>query len=329
MNTTQHLPSHHEVVLTVIVPFFNEAQVLPELYKRLSAVLNGLRLQYEILFVDDGSSDGTSDLVSAWQTVDSQISLLKLSRNFGKEQAMSAGLQHAQGQAIVIIDADLQDPPELIPQMIELWRQGADTVNMRRSHRHGESWFKKTTAYGFYRLINRISEVSIPHDVGDFRLLSRRVVDALNQLPERSRFMKGLFAWVGFRQVEMLYSRDERAAGYSKWKYWKLWNFAIEGITGFSSAPLKVATYIGLVTSAGSFVYALYFLLKTLTFGEAISGFPTIVILILFLGGCQLMALGIIGEYLSRLFTEVKARPLYLIDHYLPARHKPTQHSHE
>jgi len=317
------------VVLTVIVPFFNEAQVLPELYKRLSAVLNGLRLQYEILFVDDGSSDGTSDLVSAWQTVDSQISLLKLSRNFGKEQAMSAGLQHAQGQAIVIIDADLQDPPELIPQMIELWRQGADTVNMRRSHRHGESWFKKTTAYGFYRLINRISEVSIPHDVGDFRLLSRRVVDALNQLPERSRFMKGLFAWVGFRQVEMLYSRDERAAGYSKWKYWKLWNFAIEGITGFSSAPLKVATYIGLVTSAGSFVYALYFLLKTLTFGEAISGFPTIVILILFLGGCQLMALGIIGEYLSRLFTEVKARPLYLIDHYLPARHKPSQHSHE
>jgi glycosyltransferase involved in cell wall biosynthesis len=218
-----------------------------------------------------------------------------------------------------VIDSDLQDPPELIPSMVDAWREGADIVNMRRRSRGGETWLKRATAHGFYRVINRLSEVPIPEDVGDFRLLSRRAVDALNQLPERNRFMKGLFAWIGFRQVTLDYHRDARAAGKSKWRYWRLWNLALEGITGFSTAPLKVATYAGFASATGALVYAMYFLLKTLTVGDPVRGFPTLIVTLLFFSGLQLMALGVVGEYVGRLFLESKRRPLYLIEDYQPS----------
>lgn len=231
---------------------------------------------------------------------------------------MSAGLRLATGDAAVIIDSDLQDPPELIPEMIEAWLGGADIVNMRRRHRSGESWLKKVTAHAFYRVINRLSDVPVPADVGDFRLLSRRAINALNLLEERNRFMKGLFAWIGYKHVTLDYNRDARAAGKTKWRYWRLWNFALEGITGFSVAPLKIATYLGSACAGMAFFYAMYFLLKTLLVGESVKGFPTLIVTVMILGGLQLMAIGIIGEYLGRLFIESKRRPLYLLEDYQP-----------
>ena len=232
---------------------------------------------------------------------------------------MSAGLRLARGSAVILIDADLQDPPELIAEMVQAWQKGADVVNMRRRSRQGETWLKKVSAHGFYRVINWLSEVPIPEDVGDFRLLSRRAVDALNQLPERNRFMKGLFAWIGYTQVTLDYDRHARAAGQTKWPYLKLFHFAVEGITGFSVVPLRLASYAGFLTALGAFIYALVFLVKTLTVGEPVKGFPTLILTILLLGGLQLMAMGIIGEYLGRLFMESKRRPLYLLDEHWPA----------
>ncbi|HEY4714800.1 MAG TPA: glycosyltransferase, partial [Aquirhabdus sp.] len=228
-------------------------------------------------------------------------------------------LRLTRGDAVIVIDADLQDQPELIPLMMDTWSQGADMVNMRRRHRDGETKFKKASASAFYRVINRLSEVPIPEDVGDFRLLSRRVVDALNQLPERNRFMKGLFAWVGFHQVTLDYDRAGRAAGVSKWPYWRLWNLALEGITAFSTAPLKVASYVGFLSALFAFFYGFYFLVKTCLMGDVVHGFPSLIITILFLGGLQLMGIGVLGEYVGRLFMESKNRPLYLLDYYRPA----------
>lgn len=310
--------------LTVVVPLFNEADVLPELYRRLSTVLQSLppELQidsYEVLFVDDGSNDQSAAIIETFTQDDPHVGLLRFSRNFGKEQGISAGLHYAQGDAVVVIDADLQDPPELIPEMISAWRSGADVVNMRRLSRDGETYVKRQTAHMFYRVMGRLSEVPIPADVGDFRLLSRRAVEALKQLPERHRFMKGLFSWVGFTQVTLDYHREARAAGQSKWPYWRLWNFALEGITGFSTLPLKMASYIGILSAVFAFFAATYFLFKTLFFGEPVTGFPTLIITLLFMGGLQLLALGIMGEYLARLFMESKQRPLYLIADYKPA----------
>ena len=232
---------------------------------------------------------------------------------------MSAGLRLARGNAVVVIDADLQDPPELIPEMVQAWGRGADVVNMRRRSRQGETWLKKASAHGFYRVINWLSEVPIPEDVGDFRLLSRRAVEALNLLPERNRFMKGLFAWIGYAQVTLEYDRNARAAGATKWPYFKLFNLAIEGITGFSVVPLRLASYAGFLSAAGAFIYAMVFLVKTLTVGDSVKGFPTLIVTILLLGGLQLMAMGILGEYLGRLVMESKRRPLYLLDEYQPA----------
>jgi glycosyltransferase involved in cell wall biosynthesis len=306
--------------LSIVVPVHNEEAVLPEFHRRLAAATDGIAGGIEVLYVDDGSSDASPLILRQLRTLDGRVGVIRLSRNFGKELAMSAGLREARGSATVVIDADLQDPPELIPAMIDAWRGGADVVNMRRRERAGESWLKRATAHAFYRVMNRLSDVPIPVDTGDFRLLSRRALEALNSLPERSRVMKGLFAWIGFRQHTIDYDRDPRAAGVSKWRYWKLWNLALEGITGFSTGPLKVATYVGFATAMSAFVYAAFVLAKTLAFGDPVRGFPTLIVVISFLGGLQLMAIGVLGEYVGRLFVEAKNRPLYLVEErHLPA----------
>jgi glycosyltransferase involved in cell wall biosynthesis len=234
---------------------------------------------------------------------------------------MTAGFDHACGDAVVVIDTDLQDPPELIPEMIRLWREGHDVVYAQRTAREGESWFKKTTASVFYRTIQCLSRVQIPQDTGDFRLMSRRSVDALLQLREQHRFMKGLFAWVGFPSVALPYKRDPRFAGDTKWNYWKLWNFALEGITSFTTVPLRLASYMGLIISLLAFVYAAYIVYKTLVHGEDVRGYPSLMVVVLLLGGIQLASLGIIGEYLGRMFNETKQRPLYFAQTVLPSSH--------
>jgi glycosyltransferase involved in cell wall biosynthesis len=318
----QNPVSDLSLLLSVVVPVYNEEAVLPAFHRRLTAALRGISGRCEVIYVDDGSSDRSPALLHDLRQVDPSVGVVRLSRNFGKEQAISAGLQLAAGEAVVIIDADLQDPPELIPVMLEAMRGGADVVNMRRRRRDGESWLKKTSARWFYRLLRRMSEVPIPEEVGDFRLLSRRAVAAVNLFPERTRFMKGLFAWIGFEQRTIDYDREARAGGDSKWDYWRLWNFALEGITSFSTAPLKMASFAGLLSATGAFAYGLFFLLKTLFFGDPVQGFPTLVVSILFLGGLQLLAIGVLGEYVGRLFLESKRRPLYLIDDlrtFLPA----------
>jgi glycosyltransferase involved in cell wall biosynthesis len=304
--------------ISVVVPVYNEQDVLQEFHRRLGAVLDGLAAPAEIVYVNDGSHDGSMALLTALHDGDARVAVVDLSRNFGKEIAMSAGLDHAGGDAVVVIDADLQDPPELIPDMVRAWREGNDVVLMRRRSRANETWLKKATARAFYRAIGRMGTIDIPENVGDFRLLSRRAVDSLRRFPERSRFMKGLFAWIGFPCREIEYDRDGRFAGESKWNYWRLWNFAIEGITSFSVVPLKAASYVGVVTALAAFAYGGFVVAKTLLRGDPVPGYPTLVTLVLFLGGLQLMALGIIGEYLARMFIEVKQRPLYLVQRRLP-----------
>ena len=316
-------PSATPCMLSVIVPAYNEQEVLPIFHARLAAAMTELPElsgRWEVLYVNDGSKDNTLEVLQGLQQRDAAVGVANLSRNFGKEAAMSAGLKLARGSAVILIDADLQDPPELIGEMVRVWQQGADVVNMKRVSRDGETWFKKASAAWFYKVINALSDVHIPENVGDFRLLSRRAVDALNQLPESNRFMKGLFAWIGYKQVVVDYARHARAAGHTKWPYFKLLNFAVEGITGFSVVPLRLASYAGFLTAFSAFVYALFLLVKTLTLGESVKGFPTLILTILILGGLQLMAMGIIGEYLGRLFMESKRRPLYLLDAYQPSK---------
>lgn len=307
------VPRPAGIELSVVVPVFNEAPVIGDFHRRLVAALDALPVAAEVVYVNDGSSDGSMDLLRGFASADARVAVLDFSRNFGKEIAMTAGLDHAAGDAVVVIDSDLQDPPELIGEMLCEWKAGADVVMMRRASREGESWFKKASARWFYRLIGSIGEQPIPADVGDFRLLSRRAVEALQACPERTRFMKGLFAWVGFRQMTIDYERDARFAGVTKWNYWRLWNLAIEGITSFSSMPLKLASYVGLATALFAFAYALIIFAKALFYGNPVAGYPSLMVTVLFLGGVQLIALGIIGEYLARMFVEVKGRPLYLL----------------
>jgi len=302
------------VCLSVVVPAYNEADVLPELHRRLLAVLSALTPSFEIIYVNDGSRDRTLDIIRAMSQADPCVGLVNLSRNFGKEIAMTAGLDFARGNAVVVIDADLQDPPELIPALVEGWKEGFDVVYARRISRDGETWIKKATARAFYRVVQRIGPVTIPEDVGDFRLLSRRAVDSLKKIRERHRFMKGLFAWIGYPQKAIDYQRDARFAGETKWNYWKLWNFAIEGITSFSIAPLKFSTYVGLFVAMMSFLYAAWVIYKTLMFGDPVQGYPSLMVVVLFLGGVQLVGIGLLGEYLGRMFVETKYRPLYLLD---------------
>ncbi|MFO1414638.1 MAG: glycosyltransferase family 2 protein [Burkholderiales bacterium] len=307
------------VKLSLVVPVYNEQEVLGAFHERVSAVLAALPCAAEIVFVNDGSRDGSLALMRTLRDRDARIAVVDLSRNFGKEIAMSAGLDFATGDAVVVLDADLQDPPELLPDMLRAWADGHDVVLMRRRSRSGESFVKRATARAFYRTIDRMGAIDIPENIGDFRLLSRRAVDAMRRLPERSRFMKGLFAWIGFPSTIIDYDRPGRHAGTTKWNYWRLWNFALEGITSFSALPLKLASYVGLATALAAFVYGGYIIAKTLLFGDPVRGYPTLAVLVLFLGGLQLMALGIIGEYLARMFVEVKQRPLYLVQGHWPA----------
>lgn len=314
-----------QLMLSVVVPAYNEKDVLEAFHQRLHGVLCELPLRSEVVYVNDGSTDDTVGVVERLRQQYDNIALLDLSRNFGKEIALTAGLDHAQGDAVVVIDADLQDPPELIPQLVAEWNRGYDVVFAQRIRRDGETAFKKLTAHLFYRFLARLSDrVEIPRDTGDFRLLSRRAVDALARLREQHRFMKGLFAWIGFRQKSVPYTRDPRFAGTTKWNYWKLWNLSIEGITSFSIAPLKLATYLGLIAATGSLAYALFVVYKTLAFGDPVAGFPTLATLIGFIGGVQLATLGLIGEYLGRVFNETKGRPLYFVQRFEPAAPQPT-----
>ena len=310
--------SRHQLMIncpdiSLVVPAYNEEPVLPEFLARARAALESTGLTWEIIFADDGSSDATAKLIRGYRRHDSRIGLVSLSRNYGKEIAMTAGVDHARGQAVVVIDADLQDPPEFIADLVARWKEGFDVVYARRTAREGETTLKRLSAYLFYRAINKLADQPIPADVGDFRLMSRRAVDALSRLRERHRFMKGLFAWIGFRQIEVPYSRAPRAAGRTKWNYWRLWNFSIEGITSFSIRPLQFASYFGLLTSGLAAIYGLFIIMHTIIFNNPVAGYPSLIVIILFLGGTQLLTLGIIGEYVGRIFNEAKNRPLYFI----------------
>jgi polyisoprenyl-phosphate glycosyltransferase len=306
-------------LLSVVVPVHNEQESIQEFHARTTTVLDSIGLRYEIIFVNDGSSDNTARILEQLHGSDAHVTLVDLSRNFGKEIALSAGLDMANGAAVVVIDADLQDPPELIPSLVSEWRNGFDVVYAQRTERRGETWWKKATAYSFYRLMGGLGRVSVPADTGDFRLLSRRAVLALRAIREQHRFMKGLFAWIGYPQKAVSYQRDPRFAGETKWSYWKLWNLALEGITSFTTMPLRISTYVGLATAVGAFTYGVFILVRTLLHGNPVAGYPSLLVVVLFLGGTQLMAIGVVGEYLGRIFNETKQRPLYFVNSYKPA----------
>lgn len=304
-------------LISILIPAYNEEPVLEHLITRLANLANDTKnYNFEFLFVNDGSKDKTLDIIKDYAEKDPRISFINLSRNFGKEIGMIAGLDHAQGDATVIIDADLQDPPELIPQMIKFWEDGYDDVYAKRKSRDGESWFKKFSSKQYYKTLQKITDVPIQEDTGDFRLLDRRVVDAITQFRDTQRNAKAIFSWVGFKKKEILYDRDPRLAGETKWNYVKLINLAIDGITSFTTAPLRLSTYFGAGISALAFIYLIYLVIRTLLFGVDQAGYPSMMAVILFLGGVQLLSLGIIGEYIGRIFNETKQRPLYLIDQY-------------
>lgn len=303
--------------ISILIPCYNEESTLDMLYKRLILVIKSLpAYRFDILFVNDGSKDNTlSKLIDLHKTTP-LVSYLSLSRNFGKENAMLAGLDYAEGDAVIIMDADLQDPPELIPQMIEEWEKGYDDVYARRRSRAGETWFKKASAHWYYRILQKFADINIPADVGDFRLLDRQAVDALCSLRERQRYTKGLFSWIGYNKKELLFDRDPRSAGNSKMNFIKLFGLAVDGITSFSVAPLRLASILGLLISTVAFVYLLFVIIKTLMFGDPVAGYPSMISIILFIGGIQLIVLGIIGEYVGRIFYEAKGRPDYLVSEY-------------
>jgi polyisoprenyl-phosphate glycosyltransferase len=306
-------------VFSVVIPMYNEAEIVGEMHRRLAAVMATLGASWEAIYVNDGSGDASLRIIEMLRQADSHIAVVNLSRNFGKEIATTAGLDHAQGDAVIVIDADLQDPPEVIPRLVAAWRAGYDMVYAQRHLREGDGWLKKATAAAFYRVMRNLGDVALPENVGDFRLMSRRVVDAVQQLREHHRFMKGLFAWVGFPSIAVAYDRELRGAGHTKWSFWQLWNLAIEGITGFSVAPLKLATYLGLVVALFAVVFGAQLILRTLIYGNPVAGYPSLMAVVLFLGGTQLITLGIMGEYLGRVFNETKRRPLYLVERYVPS----------
>lgn len=300
--------------LSLVVPMYNESEVCGIFFDRVIPILQNLTADYEIVCVDDGSRDDTLDILEKFHKEDPRIKIVSLTRNFGKEVALSAGIDHASGDAVIPIDADLQDPPELIPDLVERWREGFDTVIAVRTDRKSDGYIKRTTANLFYKVIGRLSEVPIPANAGDFRLLDRTVVDALGRLPERGRFMKGLYAWVGFRPATVEYARHAREAGTTKWRFWGLWNFALEGIFSFTTLPLRIWTYFGFGVAGAAGVYGIYIVIRTLIYGADVPGFASLIVLLLFFSGMNMIGLGILGEYVGRIFLEVKQRPLYLVD---------------
>lgn len=301
-------------LVSIVTPFYNEGEGVKHFYQVMAHTMEKLPdFDFEIVCVDDGSRDNTLEQLIAISKTDPRVTVLEFSRNFGKEPAMTAGIDATSGDCVIPIDADLQDPPALIAEMLKKWQEGAEVVLAKRVDRSTDSYAKRTTALMFYRLHNTLSGLQIPENVGDFRLMDRVVVDALKQLPERQRFMKGLFAWVGFKTATVEYVRDARLVGETKFSGWKLWNFAIEGITSFSLVPLKVWTYVGGIGALFAFCYAVFVVIKTLVFGIDVPGYASLLVVILFFGSLQLICLGVLGEYIGRIYFESKQRPLYLI----------------
>lgn len=313
MNTMHDLDQDSRLLLSLVVPMYNEAAVCGSFFARTLPILANLTDRFEIICVNDGSTDDTEAVLSSFASKDERIKVLNLSRNFGKEMALSAGIEHASGDAIIPIDADLQDPPELIPKMVERWKEGFDSVIAVRSDRASDTVIKRTTANLFYRVVGRLSDVPIPANAGDFRLLDRVVVEALKRLPERNRFMKGLYAWVGFRQTSISYRREQRVAGKTKWRYWGLWNFALDGMLSFSTLPLRIWTYLGVAVSLFAGGYGLFIVARTLLHGVDVPGYASLLVTVLFLGGINMIGQGVLGEYVGRIFLEVKDRPRYLV----------------
>lgn len=314
--------AHHKKI-SILIPAYNEQEVLTHLYERLNKFAGETSdYDFEFLFVNDGSRDRTLEIIKKYAEIDHRVAYVNLSRNFGKETAMLAGIDHVTGDATVIIDADLQDPPELIPEMLKYWEEGYDDVYAKRRSRAGESWLKKATSELFYKILQKSTNIPIQQDTGDFRLLDKRCIEALRQFREADRYTKGMFSWIGYRKKEILYDRDPRAAGETKWNYAKLTNFAIDGITSFTTAPLRISTVLGLLVSFAAFVYILYLVVRTIAFGTDLAGYPSMMAVILFLGGVQLLSLGVIGEYIGRIFNETKNRPLYFVEEYHPGDRK-------
>lgn len=313
------LPQKKQLV-SVVVPVFNERTALPLFFERVLPILASLNMQTELVLIDDGSGDSSADYIKGVIGRVPGVRLVKLSRNFGKEAAVTAGLEHAAGDAVIVMDADLQDPPEQIPAMIEGWRNGADVVLMQRRSRNGETAFKRLSAHLFYRLLNRTSRTDIPVDTGDFRLMSRRSLDALLSLTERNRYMKGLFAWIGMPTSVIQYDREPRAAGDTKWDYPGLVGLALEGLTSFSISPLRWATMVGLIAATLGALFGLWIIVKAMLLGDVTSGYPSLVAIISFLGGIQLLSIGIVGEYVGKTYMESKQRPIYLTEEVIENR---------
>ena len=312
--------------ITLLIPAYNEEAVLDALFERLDALAKTeKKYAFEFLFINDGSRDGTLEIIKKQAEKDSRVSYINLSRNFGKEIAMIAGIDHVQGDAMVVIDADLQDPPELISEMIKFWEEGYDDVYARRKSREGETWLKKKTSSAYYQVLQSSTNIPIQVDTGDFRLLSRRCIDAMKQFRESERNTKAMFSWIGYKKKEIFYDRDPRLAGETKWNYRKLINLAIDGITSFTTAPLRIATMTGLIISISAFIYIAYLLIRPLFGVSTGAGYSSTLAIILFLGGAQMLFLGIIGEYVGRIFNETKNRPLYLIEEYHAGTTKKTR----
>lgn len=303
--------------ITILIPAYNEEESLPFLYERVSKIMNEIKnYEFELLFVNDGSKDKTLEEIKKMREEDSRISYVDFSRNFGKEIAMIAGMDYATGDCVIIMDADLQDPPELIPEMVKLWEQGYDDVYAKRRSRKGETWLKKFTSKMYYKILQKTTKIEIQKDTGDFRLLDKRCVNALKKLREAERNTKSMFSWIGYKKKEVLYDRDPRVAGKTKWNYIKLIDLAIDGITSFTTSPLRISTYIAIPTFFLLFGYFIYVIAKCFVIKQAIQAFQAIILLILFFSGVQILLFGIVGEYLGRIFNETKNRPLYLVNEY-------------